>query len=234
MTSAAGYRMARAAYGISEGGCYFEVTAPSRSGGAIRFGWSDPRGDPEATVGYDEYGYGMRDKDGYKFHGSRGRPYGSPAHGGDILGAFIYLPPKPNDEPEPQPPPHEAPIAEIVAETADFWSVRIISGQEFSLPTSETIPVVRKGAYISFFLNGKPLGTAFQDIYAGTYYPSVSPYRCSVTANFGPTFRFPPEGLSQAWVAASELVIKVPPATTTTTATAATDIKKEEPIKSEK
>lgn len=197
--------MARTAFGVTEGGCYFEVTAPSRSGGAMRFGWSQSRGDPEATVGYDEWGYGMRDKDGYKFHCSRGRAYGMPAHGGDVLGAYIYLPPKPAGEPDPQPPKQESPMAEIVSETPDFWSVRILPGQEFSLPTSDIVPVPRKGAYIAFFLNGKPLGVAYQDIHAGTYYPSVSPYRCSVTANFGPTFKFPPEGLQERWVPASEL-----------------------------
>lgn len=47
---------------------------------------------------------------------------------------------------------------------------------------------------ISFLLNGKGFGTAFENIYQGKYYPAVSIYGGAiVTINPGPVFAFPPQ-----------------------------------------
>lgn len=49
------------------------------------------------------------------------------------------------------------------------------------------------GSKIMFYRNGVNLGTAFTDIYAGIYFPSVSIYRsATVSVNFGPNFQYPP------------------------------------------
>lgn len=168
VSSSAGYRMARAAFGVSQGACYFEIAVPAGAG-AVRLGWSLVRGDPEATVGYDDWGYGMRTRDGYKFNGSRGRSYGVACVPGDVVGAYIYLPPRPADEPDPQPPQREHPCAEIVLETADYWAVRILPDTQYSLPTNDLVPVARRGSFISFYRNGRSLGVAFRDIWAGWY-----------------------------------------------------------------
>ena len=163
--------------------------------GAVRLGWSIERGDPEATVGYDKWGYGMRDLDGSKFHESRGKSYGPAFRAGDLMGAYIYLPPKPDDEPEPRipegDPNKESP--DIVFENEELWCIRVLPDVSYNLPTSAVIPVPRKGSFIMFFRNGEPLGIAFRDIYSGTYYPSVSPYKTKVKANFGPEFEYKPK-----------------------------------------
>ena len=51
-----------------------------------------------------------------------------------------------------------------------------------------------RGSKILFFLNGKPLGEAFTDIYGGDYYPAIATYKhARVKVNFGPKFRCPPQ-----------------------------------------
>ena len=51
-----------------------------------------------------------------------------------------------------------------------------------------------RGSRITFFKNGKSLGTAFEDIYGGDYYPGVSLFKGShVKCNFGPKFKYKPE-----------------------------------------
>lgn len=51
-----------------------------------------------------------------------------------------------------------------------------------------------KGAKIFFYKNGVCQGLAFEDIYMGAYYPSVSIYKSTtVTVNFGPNFKHVPE-----------------------------------------
>uniref|UniRef100_A0A914X1J7 SPRY domain-containing protein n=1 Tax=Plectus sambesii TaxID=2011161 RepID=A0A914X1J7_9BILA len=46
---------------------------------------------------------------------------------------------------------------------------------------------------MEFYRNGKSFGTAFADVYEGTYYPAISLYKnASVRCNFGPTFKYPP------------------------------------------
>nr|CDS27865.1 set1:ash2 histone methyltransferase complex [Hymenolepis microstoma] len=57
---------------------------------------------------------------------------------------------------------------------------------------------------ITFYRNGECLGTAFRDIYAGVYFPTISIYKsASVAVNFGPDFRFPPPE-SENWLPMSE------------------------------
>lgn len=51
------------------------------------------------------------------------------------------------------------------------------------------------GSKITYFLNGKSLGTAFQDIYRGEYYPAAGLYKqAHIKFNFGPRFKHPPVG----------------------------------------
>ena len=62
-------------------------------------------------------------------------------------------------------------------------------GQQENLKALKPLP----GSQISYFLNGKSLGVAFTDIYAGEYHPSIGLYRAAhVKFNFGPRFKFAP------------------------------------------
>jgi Set1/Ash2 histone methyltransferase complex subunit ASH2 len=52
-----------------------------------------------------------------------------------------------------------------------------------------------EGSKISYFLNGKSLGVAFTDIYRGEYYPAAGLFKqAHIKFNFGPRFKFPPQG----------------------------------------
>ncbi|VDL62821.1 unnamed protein product [Hymenolepis diminuta] len=56
---------------------------------------------------------------------------------------------------------------------------------------------------IVFYRNGECMGTAFQDIYAGVYFPTISIYKsASVAVNFGPDFKYPPPE-SENWLPVS-------------------------------
>ena len=64
-------------------------------------------------------------------------------------------------------------------------------GQQENLKSLKPLP----GSKISYFLNGKSLGVAFTDIYAGEYHPSAGLYKAAhVKFNFGPRFKFAPVG----------------------------------------
>jgi Set1/Ash2 histone methyltransferase complex subunit ASH2 len=195
ISNSGGYRSVRAAYGLSEGASYFEVRLPEDHSGGCRLGWSTERGDPEATVGYDEWQYGLRDKDGAVFHNSRGRSFGHCGFAaGDVMGCYIYLaPPSPSEQILPKVDVSK-PMPEIVRETEEYWAVRILPEISYALPSSNIIPQPRPGSYMCFFKNGQLLGEgpAFTDLHAGTYYPAVSLYFGHVTAHFGPEFQCPP------------------------------------------
>ncbi|THD20815.1 Set1:ash2 histone methyltransferase complex [Fasciola hepatica] len=63
------------------------------------------------------------------------------------------------------------------------------------------------GSKITFYRNGLNLGTAFTDIYAGIYFPSVSVYRsATVSVNFGPSFQYPPTDVPD-WKPMSERLV---------------------------
>ena len=56
------------------------------------------------------------------------------------------------------------------------------------------------GSKITFYKNGKSLGAAYQDIYAGEYFPGVGLYKnAHIKYNFGPKFKFRPEGAAAGY-----------------------------------
>nr|KAI8765884.1 set1/Ash2 histone methyltransferase complex subunit ASH2-like isoform X2 [Biomphalaria glabrata] len=53
-----------------------------------------------------------------------------------------------------------------------------------------------KGSKMIMYKNGQSAGVAFSDVFEGLYYPALSLFKnASVTANFGPKFKYPPKGL---------------------------------------
>lgn len=49
------------------------------------------------------------------------------------------------------------------------------------------------GSKILFFKNGECQGIAFENIYSGSYYPTLSLHKsATVSVNFGPNFKTPP------------------------------------------
>ncbi|CAH8663114.1 unnamed protein product [Schistosoma rodhaini] len=63
------------------------------------------------------------------------------------------------------------------------------------------------GSKITFYHNGKCMGAAFTNIYAGAYYPAISIYKsATVSVNFGPYFKYPPSDITD-WEPMSSRVI---------------------------
>ncbi|KAK9470504.1 uncharacterized protein V1510DRAFT_422887 [Dipodascopsis tothii] len=91
-----GFRMVRANVGVREGTWFWECrilhTSPAGAGN-VRPGWTRREASLETPVGFDAYGYGVRDTTGQKMHISRGEDLlDGPLHTGDVLGLEIRLP----------------------------------------------------------------------------------------------------------------------------------------------
>jgi len=177
-----GHRMVRSSFGIKEGSWYYEIEISSHQGNT-RLGWSTEKGDIQAPEGYDKYSYSYRDKEGTKFHQSRGAPYGASYGSGDIVGFFIRLPPSPKKDIEKKP------------ETADPLPVMDVVPKK----KEEEEPTRLDNSEIRFFKNGIDQGVAFSNIYEGKYYAAGSLYGGGyVKFNFGPNFKFPPKDIECA------------------------------------
>jgi len=171
-----GHRMVRSSFGIKEGSWYYEIEILPHQGNT-RLGWSTEKGDIQAPVGYDKFSYSYRDKEGTKFHQSRGAPYGAPYGAGDIVGFFIRLPPSAKKDTEKKSELVEPPQVDILPKKKE-------EEEPARLDTSE----------IRFFKNGIDQGVAFSNIYEGKYYAAGSLYGGGhIKFNFGPNFKFPPK-----------------------------------------
>lgn len=106
-TTEKGYRMARANVGVREGNWYWECKIVSgvksrlpngeqpEPGGHVRLGWARREASLDGPVGFDAYGYGLRDIAGQKVHMSRPKdffPPGEDIKEGDVIGLEINLP----------------------------------------------------------------------------------------------------------------------------------------------
>lgn len=102
-----GFRSARANVPIREGAYYFEIiiekgagdtSGPAKGdafGPHVRLGLARREASLNAPAGFDGYSYGLRDKTGDKVHISQPKPYGSAFGTGDVIGVYVYLPPRP-------------------------------------------------------------------------------------------------------------------------------------------
>ncbi|KAK9365831.1 hypothetical protein V1509DRAFT_570203 [Lipomyces kononenkoae] len=92
-----GYRMARANVCVREGKWFWECRVlkgnESPTGGNVRVGWTRREASLETPVGFDAYGYGIRDVTGQKMHISRGSDCMKDGFKtGDVIGLYICLP----------------------------------------------------------------------------------------------------------------------------------------------
>lgn len=141
-----GYRMIRATNGVSEGDWYFECTVLPFQQGAVRLGWSMRRCDVETPVGFDAYGFGLRDRSGEFVHMARRKPYGEPFTVGDVIGCRIVLPELTDEE------------KKAVADAEDRWlQHRFVSFGQGQAPADSGIDITFR-AKIEFFKNGKSMG----------------------------------------------------------------------------
>ena len=108
-----GFRSARCNAPVREGAWYMEVRMecgggdrppdPSdtsmREGSHVRLGWARREAPLNGPAGLDGYSYGFRDKTGEKVTLSRLRPYGRGFRTGDVIGMYIFLPPRRKPDP---------------------------------------------------------------------------------------------------------------------------------------
>lgn len=185
-----GYSMIRASHGVNHGNWYFEVTiVDMQNEAASRIGWSLSLGNLQAPCGYDKFSYSWRSRKGTAFHQSRGHHYHDGGYGeGDVLGFYISLP-KPDDLELLLPQTHkDRPLVK-------FKSHLYFEDKDNVSETEKTLKPA-KGSKMMMYKNGKCAGVAFSDIFEGTYYPAISLYKnTTVTANFGPKFKYPPKGV---------------------------------------
>ncbi|KAJ3322952.1 Set1/Ash2 histone methyltransferase complex subunit ASH2 [Boothiomyces sp. JEL0866] len=179
-----GYRMAKASHGVWEGYWYYEVVLTSDAGNT-RIGWSQISGDLQAPCGYDQFSYSFRNDPGALFHQSKSQPcddsYLKGYKKGDVLGLAIYLPAYSLEK-------YNIQVDPILLRR--LWDpTRMQQYLPFKTNPIDKLPKSK----IEYFLNGKPLGIAFTDLYLGKYHPTVSLYKgASVTVNFGPNFAHQP------------------------------------------
>uniref|UniRef100_A0A146KS09 Set1/Ash2 histone methyltransferase complex subunit ASH2 n=1 Tax=Lygus hesperus TaxID=30085 RepID=A0A146KS09_LYGHE len=185
VTGEKGYCMVRSTHAVSRGSWYFEVTVDDmKDGSAARLGWAQEYANLQAPLGYDKFGYAWRSRKGTRFHESRGKHYSSSYGEGDVLGFLIVLP---NDISNSYIPNtyKDKPLVKFKSHLYYEEKDRVAE----SLKRLSVLP----SSKIYFFKNGVCQGEAFQDIYAGAYFPAVSLHKnATVTINYGPRFKHPP------------------------------------------
>ncbi|OAF66945.1 hypothetical protein A3Q56_05331 [Intoshia linei] len=187
VTGDKGYSVVRPTNGAMFGNWYYEVSIDKmKHPAATRIGWSTKYGNLQAPCGYDKFGYSWRSIKGTKFHDSRGKHYSDTGYGeSDILGMVIRLP-------------------SMIDQIKNNRGVELESKKNYSLIRFKSYYYFEhhffpkeianslemcSNASIEFFLNGKSQGIAYDGIYNGKYYPTISLYKNStVTTNFGPNF----------------------------------------------
>ncbi|KAH8323116.1 hypothetical protein KR074_004614, partial [Drosophila pseudoananassae] len=184
VTGERGYGMVRATHSVSCGCWYFEVTIIEMPGNAsTRLGWGRRHANLQTPLGCDKFGYSWRSRKGTKFTESRGKHYTDAYGEGDTLGFLINL-------------PYES---QLDYKPKTYKNCRLIKSKshmyfEDDDKSDEKLEQLYEleGSRIEFFKNGVSQGVAFEKIYAGSYYPTISIYRsCTLSVNFGPTFKYP-------------------------------------------
>ena len=191
------YCTARATHGVSRGNWYYEVKIVEMpDGAATRIGWAQKNANLQAPLGFDKFGYSCRSRKGTKFHDSVGKHYSDGYGQGDVIGCLIelpggdiQLPPSCKDQP-------------LIKFKSHLYYEEKDELQENLKKLTEL-----KGSKITFFKNGKSLGAAYEDVYNGEYFPGVGLYKSAhIKYNFGPKFKFRPEGINVSYKPISDRV----------------------------
>lgn len=193
VTGEKGYSMIRANHGVNRGKFYYEVRIDKMpEPTAARIGWSQCHANLQAPLGYDHFGYSYRSRFGTKFHIAKGQTYDKNGgyKQGDLIGCMIELPVC-SIRTKDLPPSVKETCYVLYTKNKKDISTKL---EEHEKPPSPDTMERLAGSKISFFKNGKALGPAYTDIYAGFYYPTISLYKsCTVSINFGPKFEFAPD-----------------------------------------
>ena len=195
VTGERGYCMARATHGAHYGSWFYEIKITDMPDGShVRLGWSQELGNLQGPCGYDKFSYAWRSRKGTRFHESIGKHFTDGGYGqGDVIGMLIVLPK--DDDPESPNNPNYLPPTFKEKPLVKFKSYLYFEEKD-DIPAALKNLKPLKGSKIIYFKNGQEMGTAYEDIYRGVYYPAASFYKnVTLTFNFGPNFVYPPKGV---------------------------------------
>ncbi|KAL0244835.1 hypothetical protein GEMRC1_008917 [Eukaryota sp. GEM-RC1] len=172
-----GHRMALATHAAPNGCWYYEVRR-GKGQGSIRIGWATRTSELQASCGFDQYSFGLRDSDCSLFHKGKKTSLftGKSLKEGDVVGCLLYMSPS-------------ATSSEGVL-TAEHLTSSIIGQQH---------------AQIAYFLNGSFLCLAFADFPNDLYFPAISLYNeaeatfCFEYLAYPPTLDIPVKPLSRTF-----------------------------------
>lgn len=184
VTGERGYGMVRATHSVNIGCWYFEISIVEMpEGSATRLGWGRRHSNLQTPLGYDKFGYSWRSRKGTKFTESRGQHYSDAYGEGDTLGFLINLPKE--DQLDYRPKTYKnRPLIK-------YKSHLYYEDRENVEEKLQKLYVLQ-GSRIEFFKNGESQGVAFENIYAGSYFPAISIHKhATASINFGPTFKYP-------------------------------------------
>lgn len=87
-----GYSSVLCTHGVSKGEWFYEIKVnQALFSSHVRVGWMTDKGDLQAPVGFDRFGYSFRDSPATVFHRAKGRNYGTTFGPGDVIGCYIKL-----------------------------------------------------------------------------------------------------------------------------------------------
>lgn len=226
VTTDRGWLSARTTIPIQEGKVYFEFNiVNSNEQSHVRIGVGRREASIEAPIGFDAYGYGLRDKTGQKIHLSRPAKFMKEGFkSGDVIGILLELP--------------KSEFQDIIRDQIAIRYRNRLYFERFDYTPTEKMehllnPVTVFGekaipdlnpfkpyslpkSSMKVYKNGEFVGTAFEDLYAflppyseqknninklnnnGTlgYYPTVSVFKGGIAEiNPGPNFKFKPNDL---------------------------------------
>ncbi|XP_017774285.1 PREDICTED: set1/Ash2 histone methyltransferase complex subunit ASH2 isoform X3 [Nicrophorus vespilloides] len=185
VTGEKGYCTVRATHCISKGTWYWEATIDNMpEGSAARLGWGQDYANLQAPLGYDKFGYSWRSKKGTKFHESAGKKFSTGYGEGDTVGFLLILPEVVTTKRIPQ-TYKDRPLVKFKSHL--YYEEK--DNVSECLKKLSTVP----GSKMMCFKNGELQGVAFEEIYGGSYYPTLSLHKsATVSVNFGPNFKFAP------------------------------------------
>lgn len=176
VTTDKGWRSIRANIPITEGNIYFEFNIiKSDEQSHVRVGVGRREASLEAPIGFDGYGYGLRDKTGQKIHLSRPASFMDGFKTGDVIGILLEL-------------PKETEFQDVVRnqiairyknrvyfEKFDYTPSKemehllnpvTVFGEKAVLDKNSYKPPSIKGSKLKVYKNGEFIGTPFEELYA--------------------------------------------------------------------
>lgn len=150
-----GYCSSKASHGVESGSWYFEVEIIK---GSVRVGWGQALAEIQAPIGYDEYGYGISNKQSKIFHCSRGYPVEFDLSQVKTIGCHLII------SEDLQTVDENSPIKTEIE--TKFPPLNFLT-------TYNVKQNILKRGTIKFYGDGREL-LGFENIYRGKYFPTVS------------------------------------------------------------